>query len=132
MVYKQELKRAITPFMSFTLCFTNAAIIPSLFMQFEFGLKTGGPVVLVYGWLVVGTFSMIIAAVLAEICSTYPVSGGVYYWAGALAKREESAFYSFVTGWLYFFAYVGMMASFAYGGAKLIFGLFEPSIHDPS
>ena len=117
--------------MSFTLCFTNAAIIPSLFMQFDFGLKTGGPAVLVYGWLVVGIFSIIISSVLAEICSTYPVTGSVYYWAGALAKREKAAFYSFVTGWVYFFAYVAMMSSFAYGGAKLVLGLFEPAINEP-
>ena len=94
-------------------------------------MKTGGPAVLVYGWLIVGLFSLIISAVLAEICSTYPVTGSVYYWAGALAKREKSAFYSFLTGWVYFFAYVAMMSSFAYGGAKLILGLFEASVHDP-
>ncbi len=102
MVYKQELKRAISPFMSFTLCFTNAAIIPALFLQLEFGLKTGGPIVLVYGWLVVGVFSIIVASVMGEICSTYPVAGSVYYWSGVLAKREKSALFSFTTGWVYF------------------------------
>jgi hypothetical protein len=29
--YKQELRRGISPLTSFTLCFTNAAIIPALF-----------------------------------------------------------------------------------------------------
>ena len=110
------------------MCFTNAAIIPTIFMQLEFGLKTGGPIVLLYGWLVVGLFSMIVAAVMGEICSTYPVAGSVYYWAGVLAKREKSALFSFITGWVYFYAYIGMLTSFAYCLSRLIFALFESSV----
>ena len=85
-VYKQELRRGISPFGSFAMCFTNAAIIPSLFLQMQFGFKTGGPVVMLYGWLFVGVLTMVTGAVMAEICSVYPVAGSVYYWAGALAK----------------------------------------------
>jgi amino acid transporter len=86
--YKQELKRGISSLASFTLCFTNAAIIPSLFMQMDFGLKTGGPIVMLYGWVITSCFTLITGAALAEICSVYPVAGGIYYWSGALAKRE--------------------------------------------
>ena len=78
--YKQELKRGLSPFMNFTLCFTSAAIVPSIFMQLEYSLKTGGPVVMLYGWFITGVFSTIVGSVLAEICSTYPVAGCVYYW----------------------------------------------------
>ena len=81
-----------------------------------------------YGWIVVGFFSMIVASVMGEICSTYPVAGSVYYWAGVLAKREKSALFSFITGWVYFEAYIGMVTSFAYGLSGLIIGLFESSV----
>jgi amino acid transporter len=96
----------------------------------EFGFKTGGPVVLLYGWLIVGVFSIIVASVMAEICSTYPVAGSVYYWSGVLARPEKQPIFSFVTGWVYFQAYLGMLTSFSYGLAGLIFGLFESSVTD--
>ena len=76
--------------MSFFLCFTNAAIIPSLFLQLQYGLKTGGPVVMLGGWLVCGAFSLVNGAIIAEICAVYPVAGGIYYWSGALARSKSA------------------------------------------
>ena len=97
------IKKGINAFMSFTLCFTTVAVIPSIFIQMDFGFKTGGPTVMLYGWLVVGLFSILVGCSLAEICSTYPVAGSVYYWSGALAPREYRGMASYATGWLNLF-----------------------------
>ena len=91
----------------------NAAVLPSIFLQLEFGFKTGGPVVMVYGWLMVAFFTILIGSSLAEISSTYPVSGGLYYQAGALASRENAPLASYVTGWLYLGGGVIINVSFA-------------------
>jgi len=124
-VYKQELRRGISGFTSFTLCFTNAAIIPSLFMQMDYGFRTGGPVVMLYGWLIVGVFTMITGSVMAEICATYPVSGSVYYWAGALAKREDAAFASYITGWSNFCGGFSFLVTISFGLARILVGLIR-------
>ncbi len=101
--------------MSFTMCFTNAAVIPSLILQTGFGFQTGGPAVMLYGWILVALFTTCIGACLGEICSVYPVSGGMYYWAGMLAKRKNAAFASYITGCIYFTAYIGFASSYSFG-----------------
>jgi amino acid transporter len=44
----------------------------------------GGPVSIVWGWVLVSTANFLLGLVLAEICSAYPTSGGVYFWAHRL------------------------------------------------
>jgi amino acid transporter len=123
--YAQELRRGISGFTSFTLCFTNAAIIPALFMQMDYGFRTGGPAVMLYGWLIVGLFTVITGSVMAEICSTYPVSGSVYYWAGALAKPEDAAFASYLTGWANFCGGFSFLVTISFGLARILVGLLK-------
>lgn len=51
----------------------------------------GGPVSIVWGWLLVSTANLLLGLVLAEICSSYPTSGGVYFWAHRLAGESDMA-----------------------------------------
>nr|ACL53774.1 unknown [Zea mays] len=51
------------------------------------------------GWLVVATFNGCVALSMAEICSAYPTSGGLYYWSAKLAGNEWAPLASWVTGW---------------------------------
>ncbi|XP_062109453.1 amino-acid permease BAT1 homolog [Humulus lupulus] len=42
---------------------------------------------------------MLVALSMAEICSSYPTSGGLYYWSAKLAGPKWSPFASWITGW---------------------------------
>eukprot|EP00347_Sterkiella_histriomuscorum_P009672 403340314 len=121
--YKQELHRGLNSFMSFSISFTNVACISSLAMMIDFGLVTGGPVIMLYGWITVSIFTMIVASSMAEICSTYPVAGSVYYWAGALASPEWAPVASYLCGWFNFFGNIANNASFSFGLSKVLAGL---------
>ncbi len=48
----------------------------------------GGPVVVVFGWLAVGAFSLCVASCLAELLSAFPTAGGLYYWSYVLAGHK--------------------------------------------
>ncbi|KAF0926804.1 hypothetical protein E2562_027402 [Oryza meyeriana var. granulata] len=74
--YRQELKRGLST-----------------------GLRYGGPVSMTLGWLVVSAFNGCVALSMAEICSAYPTSGGLYYWSAKLAGKEWAPLASWVTGW---------------------------------
>lgn len=67
------------------------------------GLNFGGPVSLVYGWLIAGLFTMSVGLSMAEICSSYPTSGGLYYWSAKLAGPNWAPFASWMTGWYLLF-----------------------------
>ena len=86
MGYKAELYRGFNAFMNFSFCFTAVAVVSSCSLLFSFGLETGGPVVMVWGWIVGSIFSNIVGMSMAEICSSYPSAGSVYHWAGMLAS----------------------------------------------
>lgn len=118
--YKSELHRGFNAFMSFTMVFTSVGVICSNALIFEYGLNTGGPVTLTWGWLVGSAFTLLIAMSLAEITSTYPVSGSVYHWAGLLASKKYAGLSSFICGWFSLLGNAACDASYAYGFAQIV------------
>ncbi|KAG5532320.1 hypothetical protein RHGRI_026824 [Rhododendron griersonianum] len=43
---------------------------------------------------------MFVGLSMAEICSSYPTSGGLYYWSAMLAGPDWAPFASWLTGWI--------------------------------
>ena len=125
--YKSELYRGFNAFMSFTMVFTSVGVICSNALIFDYGLNTGGPIMLTWGWIIGSVFTMCTALSLAEITSTYPVSGSTYHWAGLLAKREHAGLSSFICGWFSFLGNAATDASFAYGFAEIVAAIIELS-----
>lgn len=52
---------------------------------YAYSLSYGGPVLAIWGWVFVSFMNLLVALVLAEICSSFPTSGGVYFYAHRLA-----------------------------------------------
>lgn len=117
MGYKQELYRGFNAFMSFSFCFTAVSVISSCSILFPYGLVTGGPVVMTWGWIVGSFFTLLNGLVMAEICSSYPSAGSVYHWAGMLATPKWAPVSSYICGWFNFLGNAAGDAGFAYGFA---------------
>ncbi|MQL70833.1 hypothetical protein Taro_003118 [Colocasia esculenta] len=98
--YKQELSRSLSAISNFAVTFSIVSILTGLTTTFDTGLTFGGPVTMVYGWPVVGVFTLLIGLSMAEICSSYPTSGGLYYWSAKLCGNEWGPFASWITGWM--------------------------------
>jgi amino acid transporter len=47
---------------------------------FAIAYMSGGPVSVVWGWIVVAIMNIIVALSMAEIVSAYPIAGGPYFW----------------------------------------------------
>jgi amino acid transporter len=84
-------------------------------------------VMLTWGWIIGSIFTICTALSLAEITSTYPVSGSTYHWAGLLSKRENAGLSSFICGWFSFLGNAATDASFAYGFAEIVAAIIELS-----
>jgi hypothetical protein len=78
--YEQKLHRGMDGFMSFTIGFTEVSAIISVTSILSYGLTTGGPVTMIWGWIVTFFMTKSIAANFAEICSVFPCAGSVYHW----------------------------------------------------
>ncbi|KDP35015.1 hypothetical protein JCGZ_09303 [Jatropha curcas] len=97
--YKQELSRSLSAISNFSVTFSIVSVITGLTTLYSTGLSFGGPLTMVYGWPIVGLLTSIVGLSMAEICSAYPTSGGLYFWSAKLCGNNWGPFASWLTGW---------------------------------
>ena len=117
--YAQELQRRMSGFSNFAVSFTIISILSGCLTLYYFGMDLGGPAVIIWGWLGVGVMTLFVGLAMAEVCSSYPTAGGLYYWAAKLAPRNGPA-WSWFTGWFNFIGQVAVTAGIDFGAAFFI------------
>ncbi|TGJ80569.1 hypothetical protein E0Z10_g8205 [Xylaria hypoxylon] len=128
--YKQEFKREFSAWTSFAVSFAVMGLLPSIATTMWYGIGYAGPAANTWGWLVSVLFVLCIAASMAELASSMPTSGGLYYAAAVLAGPKHGPLAAWVTGWSNWFVQVTGAPSVNYGGAGMI--LAAASIVNPS
>src|SRR5580698_2018274 len=96
--YAQELRRRMGAFSNFAVSFTIISVLSGCLTLYYFGMTYGGPVDIVWGWVIVGIMTTVVGLGMAEIASAYPTAGGLYFWAGKLSEHNSGA-WSWFTGW---------------------------------
>ena len=86
--YAQELHRRMSGFSNFAVSFTIISILSGCLTLYYFGMTDGGPAIIVWGWPIVGIMTLLVGLSMAEVCSSFPTAGGLYYWAAKLAPRH--------------------------------------------
>jgi amino acid transporter len=94
--YAQQLFREMGGFSNFAISFSIISILTGAMLLFGYGLKFAGPIINTVGWPVVSIFTLCIAASMAEIASSYPTAGGLYFWASKLGGVG----WGWLTAWL--------------------------------
>ncbi|ONM41109.1 Amino-acid permease BAT1 [Zea mays] len=98
--YKQQLKRDLSVVANFSVSFSIVSVVTGVTTLFGTGLQFGGPATMVYGWPIAGAFTAAVGLAMAEICSAYPTSGGLYFWSARLCThRRWGPFAAWLTGW---------------------------------
>ena len=118
--YAQELRRRMSGFSNFAVSFTIISILSGCMTLYGYGMITGGPVAIVWGWPFVGVMTLMVGLAMAEVCSSYPTAGGLYYWAAKLAKPGKGAIWAWFTGWFNFLGQVAVTAGIDFGAALFI------------
>ena len=115
--YAQELRRGMKTFSNFAVSFTIISILSGCLTLFGFAMNTGGPAVMTLGWLFVGAFTTLVALGMAEVASSYPTAGGLYYWAAKLAPASgrNPAKWSWFVGWFNLIGQVAVTAGIDFG-----------------
>ncbi|GHG53251.1 amino acid permease [Streptomyces griseocarneus] len=101
---------------NFAVSFSVISVLSGCMTLYGFGLATGGPAVMVWGWVGVGAMVLFVAAGLAEVTSAYPTSGALYYMADRLGGRR----WGWYTGWLNLLGLLGAIAGIDYGAALFV------------
>jgi amino acid transporter len=111
--YQPVLARRMGGFGNFAISFSVISVLSGCMTLYGFGLGTGGPAVMLWGWAGVGLFVLFIGLALAEVTSAYPTSGALYYMADRLGGRK----WGWYTGWLNLLGLLGAIAGIDYGAA---------------
>ncbi|MFJ1735495.1 amino acid permease [Streptomyces sp. NPDC088254] len=114
--YQTVLARRMGPFGNFAISFSVISVLSGCMTLYGFGLNTGGPAVIMWGWAVVGLMVLLLGMSLAEVTSAYPTSGGLYY----MAHRLGGPRWAWVTGWLNLLGLLGAIAGIDYGAATFV------------
>ena len=121
--YAQELRRRMSGFSNFAVSFTIISILSGCLTLYGFGMLTGGPAVIVWGWPFVGIMTLFVGLSMAEVCSSFPTAGGLYYWAAKLAPAKTGPAWSWFTGWFNFLGQVAVTAGIDFGAAFFVHAL---------
>jgi amino acid transporter len=111
--YAQVLYREMGGFSNFAISFTIISILAGCLTSYFIGFNNGGPVVIVWGWLLVGVFVTLVAMAMGEIASSMPTAGALYFWASKLGSPAWGWF----TGWFNLVGQISVTAAIQYGSA---------------
>ena len=129
--YAQELRRRMSGFSNFAVSFTIISILSGCLTLYGYGMGTGGPAIIVWGWPIVSIMTLFVGLAMAEVCSSFPTAGGLYYWSAKLARRNGAA-WSWFTGWFNFLGQVAVTAGIDFGAAFFINALLNLQFGTPT
>ncbi|SMR52937.1 unnamed protein product [Zymoseptoria tritici ST99CH_1E4] len=118
--YKQEFKRDFTLLESFAVAFSVLGLLPSIASTISFSLGYAGIAGTVWGWLIATIMIQFTALSMAELCSSMPTVGGLYYAAAMLAPEGWGPACSWFVGWSNIFGYLTAPCSLNYALASMI------------
>ncbi|TIA30658.1 choline transport protein [Aureobasidium pullulans] len=130
MGYTQDLKRnySVWSILGAGFSLTNSWFGVSIAMVT--GINSGGPVLLVYGIIVVMLVSICVGVSLSELASALPNAGGQYFWTNELASRKYAKFSSYLTGWFSWAGSIFSCTSTTIGVASGLVGCWQLSHPD--
>jgi hypothetical protein len=127
--YKPEFKREFTLWSTFCVSFAVLGLLPSFASTLYYGMGYAGTAGMTWGWLVAMIGIQSIASSMAELCSSMPTSGGLYYAAAVLAPPGWGPLAAWVTGWSNWLGQITAAPSVDYGVAAMV--LAAASIQNP-
>ena len=104
MGYKQDMKRNFSVWSVLGVGFSLTNSWFGISAALVTGINSGGPILIVYGIIIIALISCCVGISLSELASAYPNAGGQYFWANELAPKRYANFASYLTGW---FAWAG-------------------------
>ncbi|MCJ1230802.1 hypothetical protein MMC12_007476 [Toensbergia leucococca] len=123
--YKQEFKRDFSLLSTFSVSFSVLGLLPSIASTLGYNLAYSGPAGSVWGWVVAGILIQFVALSMAELCSSMPTAGGLYYASAVLAPQGWGPLCSWITGWSNFLGQVTGPCSVNYVLSSMILTAVE-------
>lgn len=89
------------------------------------GINSGGPLLIIYGIMLIASISTCVGISLSELASAMPNAGGQYFWANELAPKRFTKLASYLTGWLAWWGSMFTSASVALAVGSASVGCYQ-------
>ncbi|KAF2850925.1 choline transport protein-like protein, partial [Plenodomus tracheiphilus IPT5] len=89
------------------------------------GINSGGPMLIIYGIILIALISTCVGISLSELASAMPNAGGQYFWANELAPKKFTRLASYLTGWLAWWGSMFTSASVALSMGSALVGCYQ-------
>ncbi|AWU78417.1 uncharacterized protein C5L36_0E04700 [Pichia kudriavzevii] len=117
--YKQELKRTFSTFQVFGIAYSIMGLLPSIASLTGLGLSAG-PAGFLWGWFSSCVMIVSVGLSMAELASSIPTSGGLYYWTYYYSPERYRVISSYFIGFCNALALCAGLVSICYGNAEEI------------
>ncbi|CAI5976616.1 unnamed protein product, partial [Closterium sp. NIES-64] len=118
--YRQELHRSLRFLGLYAVGVSFMTVFAGFVPTYAQGFINGGPGGLIWYWWITALFVHLIGLSMAEIASSFPTAGSLYFWAAALAGPKWGPLASFITGWMEFLGLAVCGANVSYGGSVIL------------
>ena len=121
--YESNYHRSMSVWSALALGFTYLSPLVAIYALFGLGLATAGPAA-IWWIIIVGAGQLLVALVMGEVVSQFPIAGGIYPWMRRLAGKKTA----WMTAWVYVWAMLVTIMSVAEFGAPFfaqVLGLGE-------
>lgn len=89
------------------------------------GINSGGPLLIIYGILLLALISTCVGISLSELASAMPNAGGQYFWANELAPKRFTKLASYLTGWMAWWGALFTSAAVALAVGNAMVGCYQ-------
>ncbi len=124
MGYDQELHRAMGGFSNFAVSFSIICILAGGITSFHLGFGIVGGAAAGIVWPVSCLVSLVVAATMAHVASSFPTAGGLYHWASMLGGKG----WGWSTGWLNLVGLIAVLTAINVGTYNFLIGSVGPLI----
>lgn len=113
--YEGSYHRSMSLWGNVALGFTYLSPLVAIFSLFAFSLTIGGPPS-VFWIVIVGIGQLLVALVMGEVVSQFPIAGGIYPWTRRLWGKR----YAWMAAWIYIWAMIVTITSVAEYGTGFV------------
>ncbi|KAF2639289.1 choline transport protein-like protein [Massarina eburnea CBS 473.64] len=130
MGYKQDMQRNFSVWSVLGVGFSLTNSWFGISAALVTGINSGGPILIIYGIILIALVSTCVGITLSELASALPNAGGQYFWANELAPKKWANFASYLTGWFAWAGSVFTSASVALAMGSAMMGCYQLSHPD--
>jgi len=122
--YKQTLNRILGLFENFSVTFGTVGFVSGVSALYAFSIPQGGPMAMFVNWVVIACLATITSMVMAEICSSMPTAGGIYFWAGRLGGKTFGPFLAWLTAIWNFAGWTVTLSAVCQGNSLFVLSFY--------